>query len=85
MRESLCYTRKQTHDDQTYTKSWVCFYHYGEGLYYMWKCHKCQVYGDKINALLVPLFNMMSPWTFVIWGIDIIGPINRKANNIDSS
>jgi hypothetical protein len=51
----------------------------------MWKCHKCQVYGDKINALLVPLFNMMSPWTFVIWGIDIIGPINRKANNIDSS
>jgi hypothetical protein len=44
-------------------------------IYYMWKCYKC-VYGDKINAPLVPLFNMMSPWTFIIWGIDVIGPIN---------
>ncbi|XP_073268737.1 uncharacterized protein [Populus alba] len=45
------------------------------------KCHKCQVYSDKINAPPVPLFNMVSPWPFAMWGIDVIGPINPKASN----
>jgi hypothetical protein len=29
------------------------------------KYHKCQVYSDKINALLTPLFNILSPLLFV--------------------
>jgi hypothetical protein len=36
---------------------------------------------DKINAPSAPLFNMTSIWPFVIWGIDVIGPISPKANN----
>ena len=45
------------------------------------RCHKCQVYSDKVNAPPTPLFNMVSPWPFAIWGIDVIGPINPKASN----
>jgi hypothetical protein len=39
---------------------------------YVRKFHKCQIYGDKINAPLTPLFNMTSPWPFYIWGLDVI-------------
>jgi len=48
---------------------------------YVRKCHKCQIYGDKINAPPTPLFNMISPWPFDMWGLDVIGPINPKASN----
>jgi hypothetical protein len=48
---------------------------------YVGKYHKCQVYNDKVNAPPAPLFNMTSLWPFVIWGIDVIGPINPKASN----
>ena len=49
--------------------------------------------GGVISALLlffflvftspVPLFNIMSPWSFTIWGgrVDVIGPINPKVSN----
>jgi hypothetical protein len=46
---------------------------------YVRKSHKCQIHGDKINALLVSLFNMVLPYSFAIRGIDVITPINRKA------
>nr|XP_034889983.1 uncharacterized protein LOC118030069 [Populus alba] len=39
------------------------------------------VYSDKVNAPPTPLFNMVSPWPFAMWGIDVIGPINPKASN----
>ena len=48
---------------------------------YVRKCHKCQVYGDKINASPALLFNLTSLWPFVIWGVDVIGPVNPKASN----
>ena len=50
-------------------------------LQYVRKCHKCQIYGDKINAPSKHLFNMISPWPFDIWGVAVIGPINLKASN----
>ena len=39
------------------------------------------MYSDKINTSSPPLFNLTSPWPFTIWEIDVIGPINLKANN----
>jgi hypothetical protein len=48
---------------------------------YVRKCHKCQIYGDKINAPLTPLFNMISLWPFDMWGLDVIGLINPKSSN----
>ena len=33
---------------------------------YVGKYHKCQVCNDKINAPPAPLFNMTSPWSFVM-------------------
>ena len=46
---------------------------------FMRKCHKCQIYADCINALRS--YNMVVPWPFLMWRIDIIGPINPKASN----
>ena len=48
---------------------------------YVRKCHKCQIHGDKMNVPPSPLFNLLSPWPFAMWGIDVIGPINPKASN----
>ncbi|RDX89109.1 Retrovirus-related Pol polyprotein, partial [Mucuna pruriens] len=45
------------------------------------KCMKCQTYADHINAALFVLHNLTSPWPFVMWGIDVIGPIKPKASN----
>jgi len=39
------------------------------------------VHSDKVNAPPTSLFNLVSPWPFTIWGIDVIGPVNPKANN----
>ncbi|XP_058009606.1 uncharacterized protein LOC131183237 [Hevea brasiliensis] len=34
-----------------------------------------------INVPLHQLYNLVSPWPFAMWGIDVIGPINPKASN----
>ncbi|XP_061960352.1 uncharacterized protein LOC133681211 [Populus nigra] len=36
---------------------------------------------QRINTPPTPLFNMISPWPFDMWGLDVIGPINPKASN----
>jgi len=48
---------------------------------YVRKCHKCQVYSDKVNTPPAPLFNLISLWPFAMWGIDVIGPVNPKVSN----
>jgi hypothetical protein len=53
---------------------------------YVRTCHKCQVHSYKVNAPPTPLFNLVFPWPFAMWGIDVIGPVNQKpAMGIDSS
>lgn len=68
----LCYICKWTYNDKKKKRDCVD---------YVRKFHKCQVHGDKINMPPVLLFNMVSPWPFSIWRIDVIGPINLKASN----
>ena len=48
---------------------------------YVRKCHKCQIYADKIHVLSISLNVMVSPWPFSMCGIDVIGPITSKASN----
>ena len=45
------------------------------------KCHKCQIYADKIHVPLTLLNVISSPWPFSMWGIDMIGMIEPKAYN----
>ena len=48
---------------------------------YVKKCHKCQIYADKVH-IPPTLLNVISfPWPFSIWGIDMIGMIEPKASN----
>ena len=53
----------------------------GDCINYVWKCHKCQIYIDKIHVLPTSLNIMVSPWPFSMWGIDMIKPITPKASN----
>jgi hypothetical protein len=46
------------------------------------KCHKCQVYADKIHVPPTMLNVLSSPWPFSMWGIDMIGMIEPKASNM---
>ena len=48
---------------------------------YVQKCHKCQIYEDKIHVSPTSLNIMVSPWHFSMWGMDVIGPIIPKASN----
>ncbi|KAG8478222.1 hypothetical protein CXB51_028151 [Gossypium anomalum] len=53
----------------------------GDCINYAKKCHKCQIYRDKIHRPHSPLHVMTSPWPFSMWGMDVIGPISPKASN----
>jgi len=45
------------------------------------KCHKCQIYADKIHVPPTALNVLSSTWSFSMWGIDMIGRIEPKASN----
>src|SRR4051812_5839887 len=45
------------------------------------KCHKCQVYADKIHVPPTLLNVISSPWPFSMWGIDMIGMIEHQGLN----
>ena len=47
---------------------------------YAQKCHKCQIYADKIHMSPTELHVMAPPWPFLIQDIDVIGPITSKAS-----
>src|SRR3954470_15950016 len=48
---------------------------------YVKKCHKCQVYADRIHVPPTPLNVLTSPCPFAMWGIDMIGRIEPQASN----
>ncbi|XP_039029195.1 LOW QUALITY PROTEIN: uncharacterized protein LOC120163293 [Hibiscus syriacus] len=54
---------------------------YTDCIDYARKCHKCQIYADKIHVPPSPLHVMTAPWPFSMWGIDVIGAITPKASN----
>ncbi|EOX94716.1 RNA-directed DNA polymerase (Reverse transcriptase), Ribonuclease H [Theobroma cacao] len=45
------------------------------------KCHKCQIYADRIHTPANSLHVLTSPWPFSMWGMDMIGLITPKASN----
>lgn len=48
---------------------------------YAKKCHKCQIYGDKVHVSPSSLNVMTSPWPLAMWGIYMIGRIEPTASN----
>ncbi|XP_070032744.1 uncharacterized protein [Nicotiana tomentosiformis] len=50
-------------------------------LQHLRKCHQCQIHGNLIHLPPSELNPISSTWTFVAWGMDIIGPIDPKASN----
>jgi len=45
------------------------------------KCHKCQTFADNVIAPPIPLNMLSAPWSFLMWGINVIGAIKPKALN----
>ncbi|XP_049370084.1 uncharacterized protein LOC125834978 [Solanum verrucosum] len=53
-------------------------------IWYVQKCHQCQVHGDFIRVSPNELNVMGSPWIFTASGMDVIAPIDPPALNGDS-
>ena len=45
------------------------------------RCSECQMHGDLIHVPPSELHALTSPWSFSVWGIDIIGKISPKSSN----
>ncbi|RDY01473.1 Retrovirus-related Pol polyprotein, partial [Mucuna pruriens] len=45
------------------------------------RCLKCQIYANSIHVSPSTLHNLMAPWPFPMWGLDMIGPNEPKASN----
>ncbi|RDX85757.1 Gypsy retrotransposon integrase-like protein 1, partial [Mucuna pruriens] len=48
---------------------------------YVKRCMKCQIYADNIHVAPSTLHNLATPWSFSMWGLDMIGPIETKVSN----
>ena len=44
-------------------------------------CHNFQIYADKVHVPLVPLNLFTAPWSFAMWGIDMIREIRPTTSN----
>ncbi|XP_075107027.1 uncharacterized protein LOC142180009 [Nicotiana tabacum] len=43
--------------------------------YFVAKCDKCQRYFNNMHRAAELLHTVISPWTFIKWGMDIVGPL----------
>ncbi|XP_033516573.2 uncharacterized protein [Nicotiana tomentosiformis] len=46
------------------------------------KCDKCQRYGNNMHRPAELLHTVISPWTFMKWGMDIVGPLLQDKGKI---
>lgn len=42
---------------------------------YVQKCDKCQHYAPLVHQPIEPLHSVLSPWPFMKWEMDIVGPL----------
>ncbi|XP_028105526.1 uncharacterized protein LOC114304566 [Camellia sinensis] len=45
------------------------------------RCHKCSIHANRMNIPLSMLYNMTSPWTLPVWGIDVISAVSPNGSN----
>ena len=45
------------------------------------RCLECQIHGNLIHVPSSELHALTSPWSFSVWGIDIIGKISLKSSS----
>uniref|UniRef100_A0A2N9IBS0 Integrase catalytic domain-containing protein n=1 Tax=Fagus sylvatica TaxID=28930 RepID=A0A2N9IBS0_FAGSY len=56
-------------------------YMQSDSVRYVKACDKCQRFAPKIHQPARELNPLSSPWPFVQWGIDIVGPLPRAPGN----
>ena len=52
-----------------------------EALEYVRKCDQCQRFAPSIHQPRGVLNPLSSPWPFIQWGLDIVGPFPKAAGN----
>ena len=52
-----------------------------EALEYVKKCDQCQRFAPNIHQLEGVLNPLTSPWSFTLWGLDIVGSFPKAARN----
>ncbi|MCI52935.1 protein NYNRIN-like, partial [Trifolium medium] len=46
------------------------------------KCEKCQIHGDMHNAPPTEMSSITTPWPFMRWGMDLIGPFKTAPGQL---
>ena len=46
---------------------------------YVLSCTKCQEFARVCHAPAAPIVNIISPWPFVQWGMDLVGPLPQAS------
>ena len=42
-------------------------------------CHRCQFYAKETHLVAHTLYMIPITWPFVVWGIDLVGPLKKAA------
>ena len=45
------------------------------------RCPECQMHRDLIHVPPSKLHALTSPWTFLVWGVDVIGKVSLKSSS----
>ena len=46
------------------------------------RCNKCQCFSSYTKSHPETLNSMVNPWSFAVWGIDIIGVLPKRERNV---
>ncbi|GKU97081.1 hypothetical protein SLEP1_g10263 [Rubroshorea leprosula] len=53
-----------------------------DATYFVQKCPKCQFFAHLTHQLAEELTNMVAPWPFVQWGLDLLGPFVKGVGGV---
>ncbi|XP_028087698.1 uncharacterized protein LOC114288396 [Camellia sinensis] len=58
---------------------WLCMQ--ADAQKYVRRCEKCQKFAHQIHQPARDLLPLSSPWSFALWGLDIVGPLPATPGN----
>ncbi|GKV02683.1 hypothetical protein SLEP1_g15081 [Rubroshorea leprosula] len=55
---------------------------YKDATYFVQKCPKCQFFAHLTHQPAEELTNMVAPWPFAQWGLDLLGPFVKRVGGV---
>ncbi|GKU89055.1 hypothetical protein SLEP1_g3247 [Rubroshorea leprosula] len=55
---------------------------YKDAIYFVQKCPKCQFFAHLTHQPAEELTNLVAPWPFAQWGLDLLGPFVKRVGGV---